>query len=119
MISFSYGTVVQLCIARNKHRRSSSNYRAVAQVTTCRARKGFEVRYNPDWHWSGVLYRSLNLIEYTDGSDTTNINKDDASEFRLDTLVTHGKHGSPTVSGQDILTTHTDYVNRYPSILQT
>ena len=110
---FSYGTVVQLCIARNKRRRSSSNYRGVAQVTTRRARKGFELRYNPDRHWSGALYRNLNFIEYADGKDITNINRDDASGFRLDTLTTHGKHGTPAVIGQDILTTHTDYVNRY------
>lgn len=38
---------------------------------------------------------------------------------RLDTLTTHGKHGNPVVTGQDILTTHTDYVNRYPSLVQT
>ena len=31
---FSYGTVVQLCIARNKRRRSSKNYKGVAKVTT-------------------------------------------------------------------------------------
>lgn len=37
----------------------------------------------------------------------------------MDTLTTHSKHGAPTVTGKDILTTHTDYVNRYPSLLQT
>ena len=68
---------------------------------------------------SKALYRNLILIEYTDGSDITNINRDDASGFRLDTLTTHGKHGTPAVIGQDVLTTHMDYVNRYPSILQT
>ena len=56
------------------------------------------------------------MIEYTDGSDITNIY---ASGFRLDTLTTNGKHGTPAVIEQDVLTTHTDYVNRYPSILQT
>ena len=116
---FSYGTVVQLCIARNKRRRSASNYKNVARVTTRRARKGFEVRYNPDKHWSSALYRGLNLIQYTNGNDITNINRDDASGYRLDTLVTHSKHAIPTVCGQSVLTTHTDYVNRHPSILQT
>lgn len=105
---FSYGTVVQLCIARNKRRRSSSNYRGVAQVTTRRACKGFELHYSPDRHWSGALYRNLNFIEYADGKDITlNINRDDASGFRLGSLTTHGKHGNPAVIGQDILTTHT------------
>ena len=116
---FSYGTVVQLCIARNKRRRSAANYKGIAQVTTRRARKGFCWKYNPDKHWSGALYRGLNLIQYTDGTDITNINRDDASGFRLDTLTTHCKHATPTVAGKEVVTTHTDYVNRYPSILQT
>ena len=110
--SFSYGTVVQLCVARNKRRRSAKNYRGAAHVTTRRARKGFQLRYNPDKHWSSALYQGLSLIQYTDGLDITNINRDDASGYRLDTLTTHGKHGTPAVSGQDVLTTHTDYVNR-------
>lgn len=117
--TFSYGTIVQLCLARNKRRRSSKNYKGIAKVTTRRARKGFELRYNPDKHWSGAMYRILNRLQYTDGNDITNINRDDASGFRLDTLTTHAKHGSPTVTGQDILTTYTDYVNRHPSTLQT
>ena len=37
---FLYGTVVQLCVARNKRRKSASNYRGLARVTR-RARKGF------------------------------------------------------------------------------
>lgn len=117
--TFSYGTIVQLCVARNKRRRSSKNYKGIAKVTTRRARKGFELRYNPDKHWSGAMYRILNRLQYTDGNDITNINRDDASGFRLDTLTTRAKHGSPTVTGQDILTTYTDYVNRHPSTLQT
>lgn len=115
----SYGTVVQLCVARNKRRRSSSNYKGVAKVTTRRARKGFELKYNPDKHWSAALYRGLNVIQHTDGTDITNINRDDASGFRLDTLFTNSQHANPTVGGKEILTTRTDYVNRYPSLLQT
>lgn len=61
----------------------------------------------------------MNWIQYTDGSDITNINRDDASGLRLDTLATHSKHTTPTVAGQQVLTTHTDYVNKYPSLLQT
>ena len=106
-------------MARNRRRQSSKNYKGVAKVTTRRARKGFELRYNPDKHWSSALYRGLNLIHYTDGSDILNINRDDASGFRLDTLATHSQHGTPAVSGKNVLTTHTDYVNRYPSSLQT
>lgn len=45
---FSYGTVVELCVARNKRRKSSQRYKGVAKVTSRRARKGFILRYNPD-----------------------------------------------------------------------
>ena len=38
-----YGTVVQLCIARNKRRISAMRYKRVAQVTLKRARKGFQL----------------------------------------------------------------------------
>lgn len=44
---FSYGTVIQLCVARNHRHRSAKNYRGVARVTSRRARKGFELRYKP------------------------------------------------------------------------
>ena len=53
---FSYGTVVQLCVARNKRRRSAKNYKGIAKMTTRRVRKGFELRFNPDKHWSSALY---------------------------------------------------------------
>ena len=116
---FSYGTVVQLCIARNRRHRSSSRYKGVAKVTTRRARKGFQLQYNPDFHWSNALYCGLNFIQLKDGNDILNVNRDDASGFRLDTLATHKQYALPTVSGNSVLTTHTDYVTRYPSVLQT
>ena len=47
------------------------------------------------------------------------MNRDDASGFRLDTLTTHKQYPSPSLSESSILTTHTDYVTRYPSVLQT
>ena len=53
---FSYGTVVQLCIARNRRRCSAKHYRGVAKVTSRRAHKGFALHYNPDTHWSAALY---------------------------------------------------------------
>jgi len=98
---------------------SAKYYNGVTKVITRRARKGYELKYNPDKHWSSTLYQNLNLIEYTDGSDICNINRDDASGFWLDTLTTHCKHSTPVVSGHDTLTTYTDYVNCYPSLLQT
>ena len=47
------------------------------------------------------------------------MNRDDASGFHLDTLATHRQYTSPVVAGSEVLTTHTDYVNPYPSVLQT
>ena len=89
---FSYGTVVELCVARNKRRRSAKRYRGVAQV---RARKGFAVRYNPDAHWSAAFCKGLNKLQYTDGVSILNINRDHASGFRLDTLTTCKQHPTP------------------------
>ena len=85
---FSYGTVVQLCIARNKRRLSAKRCKGLAKVTSRRSRKGFMLKYNPDAHWSAAFYRNLNVIQYTDGRDIVNINRDDASGFRLDTMAT-------------------------------
>ena len=116
---FSYGSVVQLCVARNKRRRSSLRYKGVAHITCRRARKGFQLKYNPDSHWSNALYRGLNRLQYTDGRHIMNVNRDDAAGFRLDTMTTHRHHKTPMVQGMQALTTHTDYVNRYPSLLQT
>ena len=116
---FGYGTVVQLCVARNRRRLSAKRYKGVAKVTTRRARKGFSLRYNPDKHWSSSLYKGLNFLEYSDGTAILNMNRDDAAGFRLDTLATHRLHRSPMVQGTEVLATYTDYVNRYPSVLQT
>ena len=117
--TFSYGTTVQLCVARNRRRKSSARYKGLAQVTTRRARKGFQLRYNPDFHWSCALYRGLPHIELTDGRSIINVNRDDAAGFRLDTLATNKQYAAPAVIGSDVVTTHTDYVNRYRSVLQT
>ena len=94
---FSYGTVVQLCVARNRRRRSAVCYKGKAKVTSRRARKGFQLRYNPDNHWSAALYRNLAYLQYTDGTNIVNINRDDAAGFRLDTLTTHRLHRTPVV----------------------
>ena len=55
----SYGTVVQLCVSRNKLRKSSQRYKAVAKIKTRRARKGFSLRFNRDAHWSASFYNTL------------------------------------------------------------
>ena len=115
---FAYGTVVQMCVARNRHRRPAQNYTTVAQVTTRRARKGFELRYNPDSHWSAALYRGLDVIQYTDGSDKLVLNRDDLSVFCLDSMVTHNKAGTQQIKGSPTLTMKTDYQANYPNKLQ-
>jgi hypothetical protein len=108
--TFAYGTVVQLCVPRNKRRFSAKRYRGIAKVTTHRARKGFQLRYNPDQHWSAALYRGLNYLQQTDGSEIININRDDAAGFRLDTLSTHRLHRTPVVRGKE--------VKRYSQLVQ-
>ena len=35
--SFSYGTVVQLCVARNRRHQAAKNYRGIEKVTSKRA----------------------------------------------------------------------------------
>ena len=115
----SYGSIVELCVPRNKRRSSAKRYKGLAKVTTRRARKGFTLKFNPDAHWSAAFYKGLNSIQYVDGRSVLNINRDDAASFRLDTLTTCKQDPNPVVRGNDILTTRTDYVNRYPSQLQT
>jgi len=78
---FAYGTIVQLCCARNKRRLSARRYKGVAQVTSRRSRKGFEIKYNPDHHWSAAFYRGLSQLQFTNGKDIVNLNRDDASGF--------------------------------------
>ena len=69
--SVSYGTTVELCIPRNKRR----------YVTTRRSRKVFNLRYNPDNHWSSAWYKGLNSLHYEDGLAVLNLNRDDAAGF--------------------------------------
>ena len=47
---FPFGTVVQLCVARNKRRLSAARYKGVAKVSSRRAHKGFMLKFNPDAH---------------------------------------------------------------------
>ena len=81
---FAFGTVVELCVPRNKRRCSSKRYKSLAKVMSRRARKGFNLRFNPDSHWSAAFYKALNKIQYVDGRNIVNINRDDATGFRLE-----------------------------------
>ena len=57
-------------------------------------------------------------MQLRDGSNLTIVNRDDASGFRLDLLTTHKQYRVPSVVGCDVLTTHIDYINPYPSTIQ-
>lgn len=54
-----------------------------------------------------------------DGRDKVILNRDDASGFRLDTTYTHKQHKVLAHENNPELTTRTDFVNKYKSILQT
>ena len=99
------------CIARNKRRMSAKRYKGLAKVITRRTHKGFAIRYNPDAHWSAALYKGLNSLQYKDGREICNINRDDASGFRLDTLATNKQHATPVVQDHEVLTTRIDLVS--------
>ena len=76
---FSYGTTVQLCVAQNHRRKSAQRYKGVVKVTSRKECKGFQLKLNPDTHWSGALYQTLNVLQYSGGQPILNINRDDTS----------------------------------------
>ena len=41
------------------------------------------------------------------------------SGFQMDIITAHPQYSNPVVKGKEILTTYTDYVNCYPSVIQT
>ena len=110
---------MQLCCARNKRRQSASRYHGLANVVSKRARKGFNVKYNPDQHWSASFYSGLDSLQYKDGYDIVNVGRDDQAGFQLDTMATHKLHATLCTKGNEHITTRCDYVNQYKSTLQT
>lgn len=117
--TFSYGAIVQLSVVKNKRRKSAKRYWGAAHVKCRRARKGFNVRLNVDAHWSASFYKGLDTVQLKDGRDKCLLNRDDAAGFRLDTTYTHKQHPVVADSAHPEVTTRTDYVNKYSSILQT
>ncbi|XP_028517481.1 uncharacterized protein LOC114575920 [Exaiptasia diaphana] len=113
-----YGTIVQLCVVRNKRKLSSKRYKGIAKVTCRRARKGFSLKFNPDAHYSCSMYKILDKLQLTDGTDKIILNRDDQAGFRLDTTYTHCQHKALYTGDQEV-TTRTDFVNKYSSVLQT
>ena len=117
---FSHGSIVQLCVARNKRRINAKNYKGVAKVTCRRSRKGFDLKFNPDSHWSAALYRGLNCIQYKEGGYHKMIlNRDDLSVFRLDSMASSNKCAALCIKDKVSLATKTDYQQKYPCTLQT
>ena len=116
---FRYGTIVQMCVARNKHRLSVRRYKGVARIPFPQVRKGFSVKMNPDAHWSNAVYQGLDDLQLKDGCDHVILNRDDAAGFRLDTTYTHKQHKGIQLTDQPDLTTRTDFVNNYSALLQT
>lgn len=114
---FSYGTVVHMCVARNKKILSSKRYKGLAKIRYQRARKGFSLRFNPDTKWSRSMYKNLDKLQCHDGTNCVLLNHDDQAGFRLDTTFTHKSHGQLGVN--QTTTTHTDFVNKHPCQLQT
>lgn len=115
---FSHGTIVQLCVARNKRRISAKRYQGVAKVTCRRAWKGFSIKLNPDAHYSTAMYSSLDKLQKKDGTASSILNRDDAAGFRLDTTYTHRQHSALSLSDDVEVTTRADYMNKYSSTLQ-
>ena len=74
---------------------------------------------NPDAHWSSALYKGLDSIQLKDGLDKVLLNRDDQAGFRLDTTFTHRQGKCITTENTPALTTRTDFVNSYSSLLQT
>ncbi|CAB3988898.1 Chromatin modification-related YNG2 [Paramuricea clavata] len=64
--NFSYGSIVQLCVARNKRRINAKNYKGVAKVTCRRSRKGFDLKFNQI---------AIGLPHCTEGWTTSNTRK--------------------------------------------
>ena len=100
-----------LC-TKEQTKKVSNGYQGLAKVTTRRARKGFNIKYNPDAHWSSAFYNHLNCIQYVDGCNILNLNRDDAAGFCLDTIRTSKQYANPTVQGKSVVTTRTDYVKK-------
>ena len=79
------------------------------------ARKGFSLKFNPDYIWSRSKYKSLNQLQI-DGNHILPINRDDQAGFRLDSTFTHKNF--PALSVKPTVTTRTDFRNKYPAQLQ-
>lgn len=93
---FSYGTVLHLCVHRNKRRISSKRYKGVANITYQQASKGFSLKFNPDTKRSRSLYKCLDKVQI-DGKHMLLLNRDDQAGFitTLNPLTLAAQHLLP------------------------
>ena len=77
-----------MCVVRNKRKLPAKRYRGVAKVACRRARKGFNLKFNPDAHYSSAMYKILDKLQLSDGSDKVVLNRDDQQDSDL-TLHIH------------------------------
>lgn len=63
------------------------------------------------------MYKILDKLQLQNASKKLVLNRDDQAGFRLDTTYTHSQHR--VLSVQQEVTTRTDFMNKYSSILQT
>lgn len=110
---------MQLCCARNKRRLSVKRYFGAAKIVSRRARKGLSIKLNVDAHWSCAFYKGLDYLQHKGGLNMTVLNRDDAAGFRLDSTFIHKQHRVLSEAGKLELTTHTDFLKKYTSTLQT
>ena len=112
---FSIGTVVELCAKRHKRRKTSLRYKGVAKLCFRRAWKGYNLKLNPDSHWSRAMYKLMDKLQ-KDTEKSVLLGRDDQSGFRLDTTYTHKQHSSLGV--KNTVTTRTDFLNKNATVLQ-
>ena len=76
------------------------------------------MKFNPDTHYSCSLYKVLGKNSALKiQANKIVLNRDDQAGFRLDTTYTHSKHRMLSVDQE--VTTRTDFVNKYSSVLQS
>ena len=73
-----------------------------------RAWKGWNVKLNPDAHWSRGNYKLMDLHQ-KHTSNSAILGRDDQAGFHLDTTFTHKQHSSLNVT--NTITTRTDNIS--------
>ena len=111
----SIGTVVELTAKRHKRWRSSQRYKEAAQLRFRKATKGFNLKLQPDDHWSRSMYCQLEML-VKGANKSIWFGRDDQAGIRCDTTYTHKQQGSLSVT--NTVTTRTDFLNKNATVLQ-